>query len=132
LAWSSPKPGEDALIGFIIRLLIVAAGLWIASRIVPGISVHSWKSLLAAAVLLGLANAIVRPILITFPITILTLGLFLLVINGLMLELVAVFLHGFQVHGFLAAMLGGIVVGLTGWVASWFIAPSGRFEAYRR
>jgi putative membrane protein len=122
------------MIGFIIRLLIVAAGLWIASKIVPGISVHSWKSLLAAAFLLGLANAIVRPILVflTFPITILTLGLFLLVINGLMLELVAVFLHGFKVHGLIAAILGAIVVGLTGWVASWFIGPSGRFEAYRR
>jgi putative membrane protein len=54
------------------------------------------------------------------------------VINGLMLELVAFFFHGFQVHGFLAAVFGAIVVGLTGWVASWFIGPSGRVEAYRR
>jgi putative membrane protein len=122
------------MIGLIIRVLIVAAGLWVAAHIVPGIQVTSLGSLLAAAVLLGLANAIVRPILVilTFPITIITLGLFLLVINGLMLELVALFLHGFQVHGLFAAILGAIVVGLTGWVASWFIGSSGRFEAYRR
>jgi putative membrane protein len=122
------------MIGFIIRVLITAAGLWLATQIVPGISDHSWKSLLAAALLLGIVNAIIRPILVvlTFPITIVTLGLFLLVINGLMLELVAFFLHDFHVHGLLAAILGAIVVGLTGWVASWFIGPSGRVEAYRR
>ena len=122
------------MVGFIIRVLVTAAGLWLATQIVPGISVHSWKSLLAAALLLGIVNAIIRPILVflTFPITIVTLGLFLLVINGLMLELVAFFLHGFHVHGLLAAILGAIVVGLTSWVASWFIGPSGRVEAYRR
>lgn len=122
------------MIGFLIRVLISAVGLWVAAHIVPGISYSSYKSLLAAALLLGIANAIVRPILIilTFPITIVTLGLFLLVINGLMLELVAFFLHGFHVHGIFAAILGAIVVGLTGWVASWFIGPTGRFEAYRR
>jgi putative membrane protein len=122
------------MVGFIIRVLISAVGLWLACKIVPGISYSSVDSLLAAALLLGLANAIVRPILVfmTFPITILTLGLFLLVINGLMLKLVAFFLHGFQVHGFWAAIFGAIVVGLTGWVASWFIGPSGRVEAYRR
>ena len=122
------------MVGFFIRVMISALGLWLACRIVPGISYSSTGSLLAAALLLGIANAIVRPILvfITFPVTILTLGLFLLVINGLMLELVAVFLHGFHVHGLGAAILGAIVVGLTGWVASWFIGPTGRVESYRR
>jgi putative membrane protein len=121
------------MIGFIIRALVSAAGLWIASKIVPGIGYSSVGSLLAAAFLLGIANAIVRPILVilTLPITLVTLGLFLLVINGLMLELVAVFLHGFHVHGLWAAILGSIVVGLTGWVASWFIGPTGRIGAYR-
>jgi putative membrane protein len=121
------------MIGFILRALIAALGLWLASKIVPGIEAHSWQSLLAAAFLLGIVNAIVRPILIllTLPFTIITLGLFLLVINGLMLELVALFLHGFQVHGLLAAMLGSIVVGLTGWVGSWFIGSHGRFEVRR-
>ena len=94
------------MVGFILRALIAAVGLWIAARIVPGIGVDSWRTLLLAALLLGLVNAIVRPILIilTLPFTIITLGLFLLVINGLMLELVAFFLHGFHVHGLIAAM----------------------------
>jgi putative membrane protein len=132
---SETRIGEDAaMVGFIIRVLIVAAGLWVASHIVPGIHYNTDEDLLLAAFLLGIVNAIIRPILVilTFPITIITLGLFLLVINGLMLELVAFFLHGFQVHGLIAAMLGAIVVGLTGWVASWFIGPSGRWETYRR
>jgi putative membrane protein len=122
------------MIGFILRALIAAVGLWLASEVVPGIHVLSWESLLAAAFLLGIVNAIVRPILIllTLPFTIITLGLFLLVINGLMLELVALFLHGFQVHGIVAAILGSIVVGLTGWVGSWFIGSRGRFEVRRR
>ena len=121
------------MIGFILRALIAACGLWLASNIVPGIHVLSLGSLLAAAFLLGIVNAIVRPILIllTLPFTIITLGLFLLVINGLMLELVALFLHGFQVHGLLAAMLGASVVGLTGWVGSWCIGSHGRFEMRR-
>ena len=122
------------MIGFIIRALICAVGLWIATKIVPGIAADSWPTLLFAAVLLGLVNAIVRPILIllTLPFTIITLGLFLFVINGLMLELVAVFLHGFHVHGLVAAILGSIVVGLTSWVGSSFIGSRGRYEAVRR
>jgi putative membrane protein len=121
------------MIGFIIRAAVCALGLWLASRIVPGVHYDSVASLLWAGLVLGIVNAIVRPILVllTIPITIITLGLFLLVINGLMLELVALFLHGFQVHGLLAAMLGSIVVGLTGWVGSWFIGSHGRFEVRR-
>jgi putative membrane protein len=125
------KPG---VIGFILRALIAAAGLWIAAKIVPGIGVDSPIPLLFAALLLGIVNAIVRPILIilTLPFTIITLGLFLLVINGLMLELVAFFVHGFHVHGLISAILGSIVVGLTGWIGSWFIDSQGRLETVRR
>ena len=99
---------------------MAAAGLWLASRIVPGIHVSSWGSLAAAAVLLGLVNAIVRPIviLLTLPFTLVTLGLFLLVINAAMLELVALMLRGFSVHGFGAAILGSIVISLVSWAAS--------------
>jgi putative membrane protein len=122
------------MVGFILRALIAAVGLWIATKIVPGIGAESWRTLLFAALLLGLVNAIVRPILIllTLPFTIITLGLFLFVINGLMLELVAFFLRDFHVHGLFAAILGSIVVGLTGWVGSWFIGPKGRYEKVRR
>ena len=116
--------------GFLIRMLITAAGLWVASAIVSGLRVEGLGTLLGAALLLGLANAVVRPlvILLTLPITVLTLGFFLLVINGMMLLLVASFLDGFQLHGFLPAILGSIVVSLTGWVASWYVGPNGRFE----
>ncbi|MBV9511486.1 MAG: phage holin family protein [Caulobacteraceae bacterium] len=121
------------MIGFIVRALIAALGLWIAAKIVPGIGYRSLESLLWAALLLGVVNAIVRPILIllTLPFTLVTLGLFLFVINGLMLLLVAVFVHGFHVHGLIAAILGSIVVGLTSWVANWVIGSQG-WEVRRR
>lgn len=121
------------MIGFLIRAVVTASGLYLASKIVPGIHVTSLSSLAAAAILLGIVNAIVRPILVllTFPITIITLGLFLLVINGLMLELVAFFIHGVEVRGLWAAILGAVVVGLTSWVASWFVGSGGRIEAWR-
>jgi putative membrane protein len=106
------------LMKFLLRLVISALGLWLAARIVPGIRVDSLGSLIAAAIVLGIVNALVRPILIvlTLPFTIITLGLFLLVINAAMLSLVAFFLHGFHLDGFVAALLGSIVVSLTSWV----------------
>lgn len=113
------------MVGFLIRALVVAAGLWVAWRIVPGVSFDTTESLLWAALLLGVVNAFVRPVLIvlTIPITVLTLGLFLLVINGLMIELVAHFMDGFHVAGLGSAMLAAIVVGLTSWVISWLVGP---------
>jgi putative membrane protein len=113
------------MVGFLIRALVVAAGLWVASRIVPGVSFDTTERLLWAALLLGVINAFVRPVLIilTIPITILTLGLFLLVINGLMIELVAHFLTGFHVAGLGSAMLAAIVVSLTSWVISSLVGP---------
>ncbi|HWE47227.1 MAG TPA: phage holin family protein [Caulobacteraceae bacterium] len=107
---------------FLLRVLVAAAGLWLAARIVPGIHVSSLGSLAAAAILLGLVNALVRPIVVflTLPFTIVTLGLFLLVVNAAMLELVAMMLRGFSVHGFGAAILGSIVISLVSWAASMF------------
>ena len=99
---------------FLVRAAVVAIGLWLASKIVPGVHILSPGDLIAAALLLGIVNAFVRPILVilTFPITLLTLGLFLLVINGLMIELVSYFLSGFVVAGFWPAVLTAIVVSL--------------------
>ena len=113
---------------FILRALVAALGLWVASRLIHGIEVHGLKSLLAAAVLLGIVNAFIRPIVIvlTLPFTLITLGLFLLVINAGMLELVAMFLHGFKVHSFVAAILGSIVVSIVSWIGSWFIDAAKR------
>src|SRR5438128_6197757 len=120
--------------GFFYRLVITALGLWAASAIVPGVSFRSWQTLLIAALLLGIVNAVVRPILLflTFPITILTLGLFILVVNGISLKLVAWLLPGFTLSGLGAAILGSIVVGLTSWLASAFVGGSGRIERFRR
>jgi putative membrane protein len=116
--------------GFLLRGLIVMAGLWIAAALVPGIEIRDGWTLLGAALLLGVVNAFVRPVIVilTLPVTILTLGLFLLVINAAMLGLVAAFFVGFHVAGFGAAVLGSIIVSITGWIASWFIGPRGRID----
>lgn len=120
--------------GFLIRLLITALGLWVAQAIVPGMEIQGFGTLLAAALLLGIVNAFVRPliILLTLPITVLSLGLFLLVVNAAMLGLVAAFLDGFVVRGFFSALLGSIVVSITSWIASWYIGSSGRVEVIVR
>ncbi len=114
--------------GFLIRAVVVGIGLWLASQIVPGVEFRSTQALIAAALLLGVINAIVRPILIilTLPITLLTLGLFLLVINGLMIELVSWFLKDFIVTGFWPAFFAAIVVGLTSWMMSGWIGGGRR------
>lgn len=106
--------------GFLLRLIVTALGLWLASAIVPGIEVSGWGTLVLAALLLGIVNAIVRPLLIilTLPITVVTLGLFLLVVNAAMLGLVAYFLPGFSIGGFFSALLGWLIVAITGWIAS--------------
>ena len=116
--------------GFFLRMLIAAFGLWVASAIVPGMAIQGASSLLLAALLLGVVNAVVRPLLVilTFPITIVTLGAFLLVVNAAMLGLVAAMLDGFSLGGFFPALLGGVVVSLTGWVSSWYIGPNGNYE----
>lgn len=116
--------------GFLIRWLIVALSLWLAATIVPGISIDGKGTLLLAALLLGVVNAIVRPVvvLLTFPITLLTLGLFLLVINAAMLGLVARLLDDFAIAGFWSALFGSLVISLTGWVVSSFVGPRGRYE----
>jgi putative membrane protein len=116
--------------GFLLRLLVGALGLWLASELVPGIEVKGLWTLFGAALLLGLVNAVVRPLLVilTLPITVLTLGLFLLVINAATLSLVAWMLDNFTIAGFWPALFGSIVVSVTGWLASYLIGPRGRIE----
>ncbi|MFL6624239.1 MAG: phage holin family protein [Sulfurifustis sp.] len=120
--------------GFLLRLLVSAVGLWLAAAIIPGVYVESVGTLLVAALLLGLVNAVVRPVLfiLTLPITIVTLGLFLLVLNAAMVGLVAWLLSGFQIDGFLSAVGASIVVSIVSWFASWFIGPRGRVEVIVR
>jgi putative membrane protein len=116
--------------GLLIRLAISALGLWIAARFVPGIEIHGDTTLLLAALLLGVVNAVVRPVvvLLTLPVTLLTLGLFLWVVNAAMFGLVAALLDGFQVADFSSALLGALLVSVTSWFASSWVAPSGRVE----
>ena len=116
--------------GIFLRTLITALGLWLANAIVPGINIETPGTMLLAAVLLGLVNALVRPlaILLTIPLTILTLGLFLLVVNAAMFGLVAAFLDKFTVTGFFAALIGWLIVSVTSTMASWFIGPKGRYN----
>ncbi len=118
--------------GIVIRMLIAMLGLYLASEIVPGVRIEGTGSFILAALLLGVVNAIVRPVafLMTLPLTLLTLGLFLFVLNAAMFGLVAALLDNFSVSGFWAAVFGAIVVSLTSTVASWFIGPKGRYEVY--
>lgn len=118
--------------GFVTRVLITMVGLLIAKLIIPGIVIVGWDKLLLAALVLGLVNAIVRPVLfiLTLPFTILTLGLFLLVLNGISLAIVAWLIPGVAVSGLWAATLGALVVTLTSWFANGFIGHSGKLERY--
>lgn len=118
------------MLGFLLRAAIVALGLWLATSWVKGISIDSPSTLILAGLLLGVVNSIVRPvaIVLTLPMTVMTLGFFLLVINAGMVALVAWMLPGMHVAGFWSAFWTAVVVSLVGMVGSWFIGSKGRFE----
>jgi putative membrane protein len=120
------------MLGFLIRAVIVALGLWLATAWVHGVYINSPATLLLAGILLGLVNAVIRPvaIILTLPMTIMTLGLFLLVINAGMVLLVAWILPGMHVESFWAALWTSILVSLVSMVGSWFIGGKGKFEVY--
>lgn len=103
---------------FIVQAIATGLGLAAAAHFVPGIKFSNNGTLIVAAILLGLVNAIVKPIafFLTFPLTLVTLGLFLFVLNGLMLWLVASFLKGFSVAGLWPAILGSVVVSIVSWL----------------
>jgi len=119
--------------GFILRVLINAGALMLAARVVPGIYLAGWKPALLAGLVLGLVNGIIRPVLVilTFPLTLLTLGLFLLILNGFCLAMTAWFVPGFDVRGFLPAVLGALIVTVVSWLLTAFISDRGRVERYR-
>ena len=114
--------------GFLVRVAVNALAIMLAASILPGIDVDGIVSALAAAVLLGLVNAFVRPVLLilTLPITLVTLGLFLFVLNGLCFWLVASVVKGFHVAGFGSAMLGALVVSAVSWILTALISDSGK------
>lgn len=116
--------------GILLRMAITALGLWLAARFVPGVELADTRTLILAALLLGVVNAFVRPIAVflTLPITLVTLGLFLWVVNAGMLGLVAWLLRDFRIDGLGPALLASLIVGFTGWMGSWYIGPRGRYE----
>ncbi len=121
--------------GFVLRACIAALGFWLATRLVSGIRIDDATTVVLAGLLLGVMNAIVRPIVIilTLPITILTLGLFLLVVNTAMVGLVAWILPGFHIPGgFWSALATAVIVGVTGWIGSSLIGPRGRIDVFVR
>lgn len=105
------------------RIFLTALALLLVAQVVPGIVIDGLVPALLAAVVLGLLNAIVRPVLVvlTLPVTILTLGLFLLIINGALFALAAAFIDGFTVSGFPAALLGSLIVSIVSTVASRYL-----------
>lgn len=120
--------------GFFLRLLITALGLWVADQLLPGIVITGTGSLIVSALLLGLVNAVIRPVILilTLPLTVLTLGLFVLIVNGISLGIAAWLVPGFHIAGLWSATLGAIIVGLTSWAASAFVGGSGKIERMRR
>jgi putative membrane protein len=120
--------------GFLIRLVITALGLWVADQLLPGIAFASTGALIVSALVLGVVNAFIRPIIffLTLPLTILTLGFFILIVNGISLALVAWLVPGFHIAGLWSATWGAIIVSLTSWVASHFVGGSGRIERLQR
>lgn len=111
---------------FLIRWFITTLAVVGASYIIPGISYDSPGTLIGAALLLGIINAIIRPVLLllSLPLIIITMGFFILVINALMLLFVSSMIHGFHVEGFWNALFAGIVIGLISWVLSSFFRSS--------
>jgi putative membrane protein len=121
------------MVGFILRGLVAALGLWAATELLTGFTIDSATTLILAGLLLGLVNAIVRPfaLLLSLPALIFTLGLFLLVVNAAMLGLVAFLLPGFKIATFWTAVGGAIIVSIVSWIGSWFIGSRGRVEVIR-
>ena len=120
------------MVGFLLRAAITALGLWVASELLSGLTFDSTPKLVVAAIVLGIVNALVRPIafILTLPITVVTLGLFLLVLNAGMVALVAWLIPGFQVSGFWTAVGAAVIVSLVSWAASSAIGTNGRIEIF--
>ena len=120
--------------GFLLRVLVNAAAIYVAAMIVPGITISGIWAVLGAGLVLGLVNAVIRPVLLvlTFPVTLVTLGLFLLVLNGLCLWLTAALVKGFDVHGFWAAVFGALLVSVVSWILTAFVSDGGRIVVISR
>ncbi len=105
------------------RWLVITVAILLASTILPGIRVESLETAIIAAAILGVINTFLRPVLLilTLPLTVLSLGVFAFVLNALMLLLVAYFVHGFEIDGFFWAFLGSLIISIVSWIANRFI-----------
>ncbi len=108
---------------FLVRWILMAAAIMVAANLIDGIYVDGWGAVLIAALVLGIINAVIRPILIllTLPLNLLTLGLLTFVINGLMLKLVAAVVSGFEVVGIWPAVIGAVVLSVVSTVLNWLV-----------
>ena len=113
------------MLSLLARWIVNAAALLLVAYLYPGVHLEDFVTALAAALVLGLVNAVVRPLLVilTLPVTLVTLGLFLFVINALLFWLVAELVRGFTVSGFGAALIGSILYSLITLVTSWLLFP---------
>ena len=113
------------MVAFLAHLLLTAALLLLVANLVPGVRVAGWGPAFLGAIVLGVVNAFVRPlmVLLTLPLTVLTFGLFLLVVNALMLVLVAALVPGIQVRGFGPAFLGSLLLTLLNLAISSLVGP---------
>jgi len=119
--------------GLLLRVIVNAATIYLAAYLVPGIVVSGIGPALVAGLVLGVINAVVRPILVvlTFPLTLLTLGLFLFVLNAFCLWLTSALVPGFTVDGFGPAFLGALVISIVSWVMTAFVNDAGRVRRMR-
>lgn len=113
------------MVQFLVHLVITAALILLVARSVSGIHVADWTTAILAALVLGIANAIVKPIMVvlTLPFTILTFGLFLLVVNALVFWLTSLFVPGFKIDGFGPAFLGALLLAILNMLLAWAIGP---------
>jgi putative membrane protein len=118
--------GNKSLMRFLLHVLTVAIALFVTTSIVPGVRIESTTTLIVAAIVLGIVNAIVRPVLfiLTLPFTLLTLGLFYLIVNGVAFALAASLVRGFSVSSWSAAIVGAFVTSLVSWLVGALTQPS--------
>jgi len=118
------------MIGILIRWLVLTVAILLASYLLSGIEIRGFISAFFAAAVLGILNALFRPLLIilTLPINILTLGLFTFIINAIMFKMVTVIVPGFEVHGFWTAIFGALIVSVISGLLNAFISNRGRVE----
>lgn len=116
--------------GLLVRWIVCALALWLTSQVVSGIEVRSVGALLVAAAMIGIINAVVRPIvlLLTLPLTFLTFGLFILIVNAAMLTLASAVVPGFAVHGFWSALFGWLLLSFFTFAINLLIGQHGHVE----